>query len=126
MIGFSFGADVLPFLYDRLRPALREYVPMLSLLSLGRAADRQIRVMGWLGAPPSAEATPVGPAIQPIPGRLIQCFYGDQDTGSYCPQLVRQGAEVIEKKGIHHFDGNYVLMARQILDGFERRAGNGS
>jgi type IV secretory pathway VirJ component len=37
--------------------------------------------------------------------------------------LVRQGAEVIEKQGVHHFDGNYVLMARQILDGFERRAG---
>jgi type IV secretory pathway VirJ component len=31
---------------------------------------------------------------------------------------------VIEKKGIHHFDGNYVYMAQQILDGFKRRIQN--
>src|SRR6201999_4494056 len=39
LIGFSFGADVLPFLYDRLRPGLKQHVAMLSLLSSGQAAD---------------------------------------------------------------------------------------
>ena len=126
LIGFSFGADVLPFAYDRLRESIKAHVPMLSLLSLGRAADWEIHVAGWLGAPPSAEATSVGPVISRIPGKSIQCFYGNQDKGSYCPELVQQGAEVIEKQGIHHFDGNYVLMAHQILDGFERRIGNRS
>jgi len=125
LIGFSFGADVLPFLYDRLRPTIKPSIKLISLLSVGRAADWEIRVLGWLGAAPSAEATPLGPAIQPISGKLIQCFYGDQDTGSYCPELVERGAEVIEKKGIHHFDGNYVLMAHQILDGFQRRIADG-
>ena len=46
--------------------------------------------------------------------------------GDLLQELIRQGAEVIEKQGISHFDGNYVLMARQILDGFERRMGGGS
>ena len=124
LIGFSFGADTLPFAYDRLRPSLKQHVAMISLLSLGRAADWEIRVVGWLGAGPSAQATPLAPAIKDIPGKMIQCFYGDQDSGSYCPDLVKQGAEVIEKKGIHHFDGNYVFMAHQILDGFKRRIEN--
>jgi type IV secretory pathway VirJ component len=124
LIGFSFGADALPFVYDRLRPTLKQHVAMISLLSVGRAADWEIRVVGWLGAGPSAEATPLGPAIKDIPGKMIQCFYGDQDSGSYCPDLVKQGAEVIEKKGVHHFDGNYVFMAHQILDGFKRRIEN--
>ena len=126
LIGFSFGADVLPFAYDHLRESIKAHVPMLSLLSLGPAADWEIRVAGWLGAPPSAEAAPLGPAIDRIPGKSIQCFYGNQDKDSYCPELVPRGAEVIEKQGIHHFDGNYVLIARQILDGFERRTGDGS
>jgi type IV secretory pathway VirJ component len=124
LIGFSFGADMLPFAYNRLRPSLKQHVAMISLLSLGRAADWEIRVVGWLGAGPSAQATPLGPAIKDIPGKMIQCFYGDQDSGSYCPDLVKQGAEVIEKKGVHHFDGNYVFMAHQILDGFKRRIEN--
>jgi type IV secretory pathway VirJ component len=99
---------------------------MLSLLSAGQAADWEIRVVGWLGAGPSAEATPLAPALKRIPGRLIQCFYGDKDTGSSCPQMAALGAEVIEKQGSHHFDGDYGLMARQILAGFKRRAGDGS
>jgi type IV secretory pathway VirJ component len=126
LIGFSFGADTLPFVYDRLRPGLKQHIAMISLLSAGRAADWEIRVVGWLGAGPSAEATPLQPAIREIPGKLIQCFYGDQDSGSACPDLVKQGAEVIEKKGSHHFDGNYIYMAHQILDGFKRRISEGS
>lgn len=126
LIGFSFGADIIPSVYDRLRQSLKDRVPMVSLLSPEPAADWEIRVAGWLGAPPSAEATPLGPPIEKIPGKLIQCFYGSRDTGSYCPDLARHGAEVIEKEGIHHFDGNYVLIAHQILDGFERRIANGS
>lgn len=126
LIGFSFGADIIPSVYDRLRQSLKDRVPMVSLLSSEPAADWEIRVAGWLGAPPSAEATPLGPPIEKIPGKLIQCFYGSRDTGSYCPDLARHGAEVIEKEGIHHFDGNYVLIAHQILDGFERRIANGS
>ncbi len=126
LIGFSFGADVLPFLYDRLRPGLKRHIAMLSLLSAGQAADWEIRVVGWLGAGPSAEATPLAPALKPIAGRLIQCFYGVEDTGSSCPQMASLGAEVIEKQGSHHFDGDYALMARQILEGFKRRAGDGS
>jgi type IV secretory pathway VirJ component len=40
--------------------------------------------------------------------------------------LEKRGAEVIEKKGIHHFDGNYIYMAQQILAAFKRRAGDGT
>jgi type IV secretory pathway VirJ component len=126
LIGFSFGADVIPPVYERLRQGVRDRVPMISLLSPESAADWEIRVAGWLGAPPSADATPLAPSIEKIPGKLIQCFYGKKDTGSYCPDLIRHGAEVIEKGGIHHFDGDYPLIARQILDGFERRVANGS
>ncbi len=126
LIGFSFGADVIPPVYDRLRQSLKDRVPMLSLLSPEPAADWEIRIAGWLGAPPSAAATPLGPSIEKIPGNRIQCFYGSKDSGSYCPDLSQHGAEVIEKEGIHHFDGNYVLIAHQILDGFERRIANGT
>jgi type IV secretory pathway VirJ component len=126
LIGFSFGANIIPAAYDRLRQSLKDRVPMISLLSPEPAADWEIRVAGWLGAPPSAEATPLGPEIEKIPGKLIQCFYGNKDTGSYCPDLARHGAEVIEKDGMHHFDGNYPLIAHQILAGFERRIANGT
>jgi type IV secretory pathway VirJ component len=126
LIGFSFGADVLPFVYNQLPPPLRQRVTMITLLSASRAADWEIRVAGWLGVAPSSEATPLDPAIRQILGKKIQCFYGEQDTNSYCPALALSGAEVIEKKGSHHFDGDYGLIAHQILDGLNRRISEGS
>jgi type IV secretory pathway VirJ component len=126
LIGFSFGADVIPFVYNRLPPPLRERVAMITLLSSSRAADWEIRVAGWLGAAPSSDASPIEPAIRQISGRKIQCFYGDQDTNSDCASLSSHGAEVFEKKGLHHFDGDYILIAHQILDGLNRRLSDGS
>jgi type IV secretory pathway VirJ component len=126
LIGFSFGADVLPFVYNRLPPPLRERVAMITLLSSSRAADWEIRIVGWLGAAPSSEATPIEPAIRQISGKKIQCFYGDQDTNSNCAALASSGAEVFEKHGLHHFDGNYGLIAHEIADGLRRRVSDGS
>jgi type IV secretory pathway VirJ component len=125
LVGFSFGADVLPFLYPKLPPALRQRVKLITLLSPSPAADWEIRVVGWLGAAPSAEATPLAPALKTVPAELFQCFYGDQDHNSSCAALVGTEAEVIEKKGQHHFDGDYAKIAREILAGFDRRGAAG-
>ena len=61
LIGFSFGADIIPSVYNRLRQSLKERVPMLSLLSPEPAADwgDPGRSARW-ALPPSAGATPLG------------------------------------------------------------------
>ena len=58
LIGYSFGADVLPFVYNRLPMRVRERVALISLLGFASAADFEIKVTGWLGLPPSAAALP--------------------------------------------------------------------
>lgn len=121
LIGYSFGADVLPFAYVGLPQFLKDRVVTLSLLGLESAADWEIRVFGWLGAPPSPQATPIGPALENIAPGLIQCFYGEEEGDSFCPSLASRGAEIIRTKGKHHFDGDYVELAQKILAGFKRR-----
>ncbi|HXT05666.1 MAG TPA: AcvB/VirJ family lysyl-phosphatidylglycerol hydrolase [Roseiarcus sp.] len=123
LIGFSFGASVMPFLYDRLDPSLRADVAMISLLSPGQAADWEIRVAGWFGAGPSSAATPLAPVVAGLPGARVQCFYGDRDAESSCGLFAAQGAEVFKKHGDHHMGGDYDLIAKQIFDGFSRRTG---
>jgi type IV secretory pathway VirJ component len=122
LIGYSFGADVLPFAYLGLPQFQEDRVVTLSLLGLESAADWEIRVFGWLGAPPSPQATPIGPVIEAIAPGLIQCFYGEEEQDSFCPNLAPRGAEIIRTKGKHHFDGDYVELAQKILAGFKRRA----
>jgi phosphatidylglycerol lysyltransferase len=124
LVGYSFGADVLPFAYDRLSADAKARVVQLSLLGFATAADFEIRVAGWLGEPPSKDALPTEPALAPIDPAMIQCFYGANEDDSACPFLQRNGkAEVIRAAGGHHFDNDYAALARRILDGFRRRAG---
>ena len=123
LIGYSFGADVLPFAYDRLSPAAKARVVQLSLLGFTTAADFQISVAGWLGAAPGKDALPTEPALAPINPTMIQCFYGSDEDDSACPSLARKSTvEVIRTGGGHHFDGDYSRLAQRILDGFRRRA----
>jgi type IV secretory pathway VirJ component len=125
LIGYSFGADVLPFLYNRLPRDDRQRVAMISLLALSQAADFEIKVNGWLGGDASEAALPTQPALASIDPRLIQCFYGEKEEHTQCPALATRGAETIHTTGGHHFDGNYAALAQRILIGFKARSGSG-
>ena len=122
LIGYSFGADVLPFAYDHLSPEAKARVAQLSLLGLAKAADFEISVAGWIGAPASKDALPTEPAFASIDPAMVQCFYGEDDQDSACPALAAKGeADVIRTSGGHHFDGDYDALARRILEDLERR-----
>lgn len=122
LVGYSFGADVMPFAYNLLPPSLRDHVVLISLLGLSKSADFEISVRGWLGEPPGSDALLVLPQATKIPPHLIQCFYGQDETDTACPQLAQLGAEAFRRNGAHHYDGNYQALANAILAGFKRRA----
>ncbi len=49
LIGYSFGADVLPDVVSRLRADLRHRVEGLSLIAPSSVANYEVHVTGWLG-----------------------------------------------------------------------------
>jgi len=128
LIGYSFGADVMPFVYNRLPEGLRAQVSQLSLLGFAPKADFQIRVTGWLGLPASEAALEVMPETTKIPAHLLQCFYGESEDDTACPDLVKnglvkQGASVVKVDGGHHFGGDYGDIAQQILTRWQGQIG---
>jgi type IV secretory pathway VirJ component len=121
LIGYSFGADVLPFAYNRLPKAIRDKISTMSLLGFGQGADFEIRVTGWLGMSPSDKALPALPEVAKVPPRLVQCFYGADEADTICPALTKMGVAVFRTPGGHHFGSDYVHLAHVILDGWRRR-----
>ncbi len=121
LIGYSFGAGILPFALNGLPADDRARVVQVSLLGLESRADFQVKLSGWFGAEPSAAAPAVLPEILRQPLGLFQCFYGEKEEDSLCraPQLA--GAEIIRTSGGHHFGGDYTALAEKILDGADRR-----
>lgn len=122
LVGYSFGADVLPFAFNRLPAELRRSIVQISLLGLAGRADFEIRVAGWLGAAPSNAALDDRGELARIDPPLIQCFYGAEETDSACRRLKGHGSDVIETGGGHHFAGDYAKLALRIADGIAARS----
>ncbi|MFM0228160.1 virulence factor family protein [Paraburkholderia dipogonis] len=123
LVGYSFGADVMPFAYNRLPEALRAKVSLIALLGFAPDADFQIRVGGWLGMPASDKALKVQPELTRVPPAIVQCFYGENEKDTLCPALSKTGVEVIRTSGDHHFGGDYDSLEKRILSAFRKQSG---
>lgn len=120
LVGYSFGADVMPFAYNRLPDALRAKVSYMSLLGFAPDADFQIRVTGWLGMPASDKALKARPEIAKVPPSIVQCIYGAQEKETLCPALANTGIELVKTNGEHHFDGDYNALAAKIIQRWKK------
>jgi type IV secretory pathway VirJ component len=123
LVGYSFGADVMPFAYNRLPETLRAKVSLIALLGFAPDADFQIRVGGWLGMPASDKALKVQPELTRVPPAIVQCFYGENEKDTLCPALTKTGVEVIRTSGDHHFGGDYNSLEKRILNAFRKQSG---
>jgi type IV secretory pathway VirJ component len=123
LVGYSFGADVMPFAYNRLPEAQRAKVSLISLLGFAPDADFQIRVGGWLGMPASDKALKAQPELTRVPPAIVQCFYGENEKETLCPALDKTGVEVIRTSGDHHFGRDYNALERRILGAFRKQSG---
>jgi type IV secretory pathway VirJ component len=115
LIGYSLGADVLPFLASRLPPALTERTALIALVGPGHRVDFEFRVTQWL--PGGAHNLPyaVLPEVQKLVGSKVLCLYGADETDTICPLLDPKTFEVAQLPGGHHFGGDYARLAAIIL-----------
>ncbi|MDX6804650.1 virulence factor family protein [Terrihabitans rhizophilus] len=120
LVGYSFGADVLPEVYNLLPPETRKMIPQLSLLGFAAQATYEISVAGWLGQA-SETGHPSLPQLERVDPAIVQCIYGREEEDSACPALADKGIEMIRTEGGHHFDENYEALAEKILAGADRR-----
>ena len=122
LIGYSFGADIIPFMVNRMQSALIEHIRLISLLGLSSTAEFEIRMSGWINAAPSADALPLAPELGKLNRLKVQCFVGaDEQDESGCMDASLIGAEIIKTAGGHHFGGDYGQIAHTIIDGAVRR-----
>jgi type IV secretory pathway VirJ component len=115
LVGYSMGADVLPFMVDRLPEALRDRVDLVALLGPEKMASFEFHVTQWLGGG-SASDRPVMPEIRKLAGRpRLLCLYGEKESDSICPGLDPALGRSVGFAGSHHFGGNYDALAERIL-----------
>ena len=122
LMGFSYGAEVLPFMVNGLPDDVRPRVTLAILLSVGRTAMFQFHLSDWFDVGRGADARPVLPQVQALAWTQRLCIYGEDDANSLCPDLTGQGVEVKKVPGNHHFDEDYPGVANLILEAARPRA----
>lgn len=119
LAGYSFGADVLPALYNHLSESDRNQVDTIILLAFARTGSFEIEVSGWLGQ--AGQEAQTGPEFAKVPANKVLCVYGQEDVEeSGCTQPGAVGERLMLPGG-HHFDEDYEKLARRLVQAIESR-----
>jgi type IV secretory pathway VirJ component len=113
LVGYSFGADVLPFVVNRLPPDLLERVASVSLLGIDSNASFEVRIADWVGS--DGAGPPTRPELAALPHVPVLCIYGEGESDSICPGLSATGIAREQIGKGHHFSAEYALLADRIL-----------
>jgi type IV secretory pathway VirJ component len=113
LIGYSQGADVLPFAINRLPPATRNLIQIQALVGLGQKASFEFHLTNWMG--PSGDK-PIAPEARKLSAANTLCVYGTDEDDSLCPSLAPDHVTEVKMNGGHHFGGDYSLIGAKILE----------
>lgn len=94
LIGYSRGADLLPFMASRLTD--KSNIDLIALLGIESTSELRAEV-------------------EKLRGQRILCVYGEREKDSLCPVLDPALATRLKMKGAHHFAGHYKAIAEAIL-----------
>jgi type IV secretory pathway VirJ component len=113
LIGYSQGADALPFAINRLDAKTRALVSSAVLIGLAERAQFEFRLSNWIGF--EDDGLPTAPEMQRLPSMRVVCIYGADDAEARCNEYEDTHVRVIELPGAHHFNGDYAGLARVIM-----------
>lgn len=117
LIGYSQGADVLPFAVNRLPAASRALVAQTVLMGLGKNASFEFHLANWIG---KDDGLPILPEVIRLHEADTLCLYGKDEEDSLCPEIPHGHVHAQALAGGHHFDGAYDKLAELIVQRAEQ------
>ncbi len=117
-IGYSMGADILPFGLSRMTHELAKKTLGAAYLGLGKKADFEFRVANWLVNTSTEDGHPIDSELKRLPLLKQLCLRGEDEDESGCDGKHSASFTSITVAGGHHFGGDYDKLADLILKYF--------
>jgi type IV secretory pathway VirJ component len=115
IVGYSRGADMAPFVVNRLPADLRREVTLVALLGPAERANFQFHWADLLTDHSRPSDRPILPELERLRGTPVLCVYGKDEKESLCRLADTSAVRVNQRSGNHHFDGDYDAIASVIL-----------
>ena len=103
LLGYSFGADVLPFIVNRLPEYLRHEIKMVVLMSPDKSADFEFHFTDWFDES-SRDAYNVAPELQRLKAAPTVIIYGEKENDSLVKHISNRKVRIIKVPGDHHYN----------------------
>lgn len=115
LVGYSLGAETLPFIVEKLGEEMRTVVEKVVLLSPGDFASFEFHISDWADEEYSSQY-PVKDVLERLSKTKtnIVCIYGKEDQESSCRKAPKP-IKIIELEGGHHFNGEYEILGQLVL-----------
>jgi type IV secretory pathway VirJ component len=114
LIGYSFGASLVPVVANRLPEDALKRVDGGVLISPDDEAVFEIHVGDWFGSTHHDDALPIGPEMASGKVPLV-CVHGTDEKDSFCQKPQPPHVRVVTLPGGHHYDGDYEALGNLIV-----------
>jgi type IV secretory pathway VirJ component len=115
LIGYSRGADILPFVANRLPPYILSRVRLIALLGLAPNANFKFHLIDLVTNHHRADDLSTIPEVSRLHDQHVLCFYGVKEQEAACKALPDSVATAVAMPDGHHFGGRYGEIATRIL-----------
>ncbi|MBV9880052.1 MAG: hypothetical protein JO180_06115 [Gemmatirosa sp.] len=121
LVGYSRGAEFVPFVANRLPPDLRARVALVTMFGLSRAANFTFHWSDLVRDQSRPSDLPVAPELAQLRGTRMLCVYGDDEKDSGCRDGDASLMQRVERTGGHHLGGDYAGLGALIVDALAAR-----
>jgi type IV secretory pathway VirJ component len=115
LIGYSQGADVLPFMVSRLPKEVRERVALVTLVGTDAEATFDFDFEGFMSDRPKRPDLPVLPELPRLAGTRLLCIYSKGETDSPCKRLPPGLGVTLAVDGGHGYNRGVNILTDSIL-----------
>jgi type IV secretory pathway VirJ component len=112
IIGYSFGADVLPFIQNHFRKSLLDSLNHTVIMSPSKKTDFEVHVLGMIGLGSNGESVPDEINKLTTPVTIIM---GSDETDFPIKNITLKNVKVVQLEGGHHYDGHVDELIRKLF-----------
>jgi type IV secretory pathway VirJ component len=114
-VGYSFGADAIPVIVNRLDQEFKSQTLLVGLLSPTTSADLEIHVGDMLSIRAKAGQYDNASELNKITFARTVCLYGDDEKQEVKSKISNPKIEFVTVKGGHHFSSDFKKITELIL-----------